>query len=85
VTQQASIFTGYVLRMSAWIRDTGGADLWVMDPQSDHTDDSKKIVDTALQRVRSIEGVAWGGADVQGVHGGPAPGRSRGAGPRRRA
>jgi putative ABC transport system permease protein len=59
VTQQASIFTGYVLRMSAWIRDTGGADLWVMDPQSDHTDDSKKIVDTALQRVRSIEGVAW--------------------------
>ncbi len=59
VTQQASIFTGYVLRMSAWIRDTGSADLWVMDPQSDHTDDAKKIVDTALQRVRSIEGVAW--------------------------
>lgn len=59
VTQQASIFTGYVLRMSAWIKDTGGADLWIMDPQSDHTDDSKKIVDTALQRVRSIDGVAW--------------------------
>lgn len=59
VTQQASIFTGYILRMSAWIKDTGGADLWIMDPQSDHTDDSKKIVDTALQRVRSIDGVAW--------------------------
>lgn len=59
VTQQASIFTGYVLRMSAWIRDTGGGDLWIMDPQSDHTDDSKRIVDTALQRVRSIDGVEW--------------------------
>lgn len=59
VTQQASIFTGYVLRMSAWIRDTGGGDLWIMDPQSNHTDDPKKIVDTALHRVRSIEGVEW--------------------------
>lgn len=59
VTQQASIFTGYVMRMSAWIRDTDGGDLWIMDPQSNHTDDPKKIVDTALQRVRSIEGVDW--------------------------
>jgi putative ABC transport system permease protein len=59
VTQQASIFTGYVLRMAAWIRDTGSGDLWIMDPQSDHTDDSKKIVDTALQRVRSLDGVEW--------------------------
>jgi putative ABC transport system permease protein len=59
VTQQASIFTGYVLRMSAWIRDTGTGDLWIMDPQSNHTDDPKKLVDTALQRVRSVEGVDW--------------------------
>jgi putative ABC transport system permease protein len=59
VTQQASIFNGYIHRMAAWIRDTGGADLWIMDPQTNHTDDAKRIVDTALQRVRSVDGVEW--------------------------
>lgn len=59
VTQQAAIFTGYALRTGAWIRDTSSADLWIMDPQQEHTDDAKRLVSTALQRVRSIEGVAW--------------------------
>ena len=59
ITQQASIFTGYTLRTGAWIRDTSGADLWVMDPQVQFSDDIKPMVDTALQRVRGVAGVAW--------------------------
>lgn len=59
ITQQASIFAGYALSTSAWIRDTAVADLWVMDEQVEFPDDVKPISDTALGRVRGIEGVAW--------------------------
>jgi putative ABC transport system permease protein len=60
ITQQASIFTGYTLRTGAWIRDTsaGQADLWVMDPQVQFSEGPKPLSDTALQRVRSVTGVA---------------------------
>ncbi len=59
ITQQASIFHGYTHRIGAWIRDTGQADLWVMDPQSEYTEDRKPLLDTVLPRVRGIDGVAW--------------------------
>jgi putative ABC transport system permease protein len=59
ITQQASIFTGYARQTGAWIRDSAIADLWVMDAQVDHTDDIKPMVETALQRVRGVDGVAW--------------------------
>jgi putative ABC transport system permease protein len=59
VTQQASIFTGYALRTGAWIRDTSSADLWIMDPQQEHTDDQKRMISTSLQRIRSVDGVDW--------------------------
>jgi len=59
ITQQAAIFTGYALRMGAWVRDTSSADLWVMDEQVEHTEDFKPMLDTALQRVRGVEGVEW--------------------------
>ena len=61
ITQQASIFTGFTLRTGAWIRETtaGGADLWVMDPQVQMSEGPKPLSDTALQRVRSVSGVAW--------------------------
>lgn len=59
VTQQGSIFTGYALRTGAWVRDTGVADLWVMDEQVEYADDIKPMLDTALTRVRGVEGVAW--------------------------
>lgn len=58
VTQQASIFTGYALQTGAWVRDTGAGDLWVTDPQMEHVEDIKPMVDTALLRVRGVEGVA---------------------------
>src|SRR5688572_442447 len=59
ITQQASIFTGYARSTGAWIRDTAQADLWVMDPQVNFSEDFKPMTDTALQRVRGVHGVAW--------------------------
>ena len=59
ITQQAAIFMGYSLQTGAWIRDTSQADLWVTDPQVEFSDDLKPMADTALQRVRGIDGVAW--------------------------
>lgn len=59
VTQQSSIFAGYALRTGAWIRDTNVADLWVMDPQVEFTESNKPMLDTALTRVRGVEGVEW--------------------------
>lgn len=59
IAQQASIFTGYAGRAGAWIRDTSQGDLWVIDPQMEVFVDQKRMTDTQLQRVRSVEGVAW--------------------------
>jgi putative ABC transport system permease protein len=59
ITQQGSIFAGFVLRTGAWIRDTGQADLWVMDKQVEFTEDRKTMLDSSLLRVRGVEGVEW--------------------------
>jgi putative ABC transport system permease protein len=59
VTQQASIFSGYALRTGSWIGDTNTEDLWVMNDQADFTEANKPILDTALDRVRGVPGVAW--------------------------
>ena len=59
ITQQASIFNGFSLQIGAWIRDTAVADLWVMDDQVMFDNDFKPMSDTALQRVRGIDGVKW--------------------------
>ncbi|MBI5362173.1 MAG: FtsX-like permease family protein [Planctomycetes bacterium] len=59
ITQQASIFSGFMLRTGAWIRDTGQADLWIMDRETEFTDDRKPMLDSALLRVRGIDGIDW--------------------------
>jgi putative ABC transport system permease protein len=59
VTQQSSIFAGYTLRTGSWIRDTGAADLWVMDPQLVFTEDNKPMLERALYQVRGVDGVEW--------------------------
>lgn len=59
ITQQAAIFLGYTTRMWAFIDDVPAPDIWVMDPQVLFTEDFKPIADTAVNRVRSVEGVAW--------------------------
>jgi len=59
IAQQASIFTGYSTRTTAWLNDTQGIDLWIMDPQVEFTEDSKPMSLSILSRVRGVDGVAW--------------------------
>jgi putative ABC transport system permease protein len=59
VTQQAAIFSGYTLRTGSWIRDTRCADLWVMNDQTEFVESGDTLLDTALDRVRGVDGVLW--------------------------
>ncbi len=59
ITWQGSIFCGLMTRTFAVISDTGDPDIWVMEEKVQFIDDTKPMQDTALFRVRGIEGVAW--------------------------
>ena len=59
IAQQSSIFVGLMSRTYALIEETPQADLWVTDPTMLFVDDTKPMQVTALQRVRSVEGVEW--------------------------
>lgn len=59
ITQQASIFAGFTTRVGSWIRDTGQADLWIMDPEVEFTEDRKAMRASELLRVRGIDGIDW--------------------------
>jgi putative ABC transport system permease protein len=59
MNQQLSIFWGLMSRTYGFITDTSYPDLWVMDDKVQFVDDAKPMQDTALYRVRGIEGVAW--------------------------
>lgn len=59
VCQQVSIFFGLLGRASSVVRDAREANIWVMDPSVKTVDAPFPLRDTALQRVRGVEGVAW--------------------------
>ncbi len=59
VVQQGSIFTGIMRRTSAKIETIPQADIWVMHPATRYYDEHKPIEDTALNRVRGVDGVDW--------------------------
>ena len=59
VVQQGSIFTGIMRRTSANIETIPQADIWVMDPATRYYDEHRPIEDTALNRVRGVDGVDW--------------------------
>ena len=59
IAQQSSIFVGLMSRTYALIEETPQPDLWVVDPTLLFVDDTKPMQVTALQRVRSVEGVLW--------------------------
>jgi putative ABC transport system permease protein len=52
-----SYFAGFMTRGFALISENAQADVWVMDPAVNSTEHTTNISDSALQRVRSIEGV----------------------------
>lgn len=66
ITQQASILLGLAWQTGSFIRDTGQADLWVMDDQTRFSQDSLPLSDTTLYRVRGVEGVEWAVPMYQG-------------------
>ena len=59
IAQQSSIFVGLMSRTYALIEETPQPDLWVVDPTLLFVDDTKPMQVTALQRVRSVQGVLW--------------------------
>ncbi len=59
ITLMLSMFTGFFVRVSAFIDDTPQAEIWVMDPAVEQVDDVAPLRGTALHRVRGVAGVAW--------------------------
>lgn len=59
ITEQSATFCGIMLRTISQIRDTHGADIWVMNPNVRYVDDLKAISDNDVYRVRSVPGVEW--------------------------
>src|SRR5258708_9444105 len=70
VTFAASYFCGFMTRGFALISENPAADVWVMDPAVNSTEHTTNLSASALDRVRSVEGVrsavplALGVADV---------------------
>jgi len=59
IAEQSATFCGVMLRTTSQIRDTHGADIWVMNIGVRYVDDLKPISDNDVFRVRSVPGVAW--------------------------
>jgi len=57
VTFAGSYFCGFMTRGFALIAEDPGADVWVMDPAVESTELTINIPDSALARVRSVDGV----------------------------
>ena len=57
VTFAGSYFCGFMTRGFALIAENPGADVWVMDPAVESTEQTTNIPDSALSRVRSVDGV----------------------------
>jgi putative ABC transport system permease protein len=58
VTFAASYFCGFMTRGFALIAENPGADVWVMDPAVESTEQVTNIPDSVLARVRSVDGVS---------------------------
>lgn len=59
IAEQSATFCGIMLRTTSQIRDTQGADIWVMNVGVRYVDDLKAVSDDDVFRVRSVPGVAW--------------------------
>jgi putative ABC transport system permease protein len=57
VTFAGSYFCGFMTRGFALIAENPGADVWVMDPAVESTEQTTNIPDSTLSRVRSVDGV----------------------------
>jgi putative ABC transport system permease protein len=58
MTQQASVFCGLMMWTTGTVRNIG-APIWVMDAKVERADDVVPMRSVEVERVRSVEGVAW--------------------------
>src|SRR5262245_27717248 len=66
MTEQSAIFCG-IMQWSGSTLDNVGAPIWVVDPMVEQVNDTEALRDTDLNRVRSVEGVAWASPFYQGM------------------
>lgn len=59
ITHMLSMFAGMMARTFALVSDIPFADVWVMDPAVEYTDEPAGMPPTALRRVQSAPGVEW--------------------------
>ena len=59
ITQQLTIFVNLLLRGASAVYDVPAANIWVMDPVGRTPDVTLPMPSTALERVRSVPGVAY--------------------------
>jgi putative ABC transport system permease protein len=59
MTEQPALFFGILRRTYGFLSDAQLVDIWVTDPMVQYVDDVKPLSDTAVGRVRGIEGVGW--------------------------
>jgi len=59
ITQQMTIFVNLIERGASGVFNAPEAQVWVMDPVSRTTDVNYAMPSTALDKVRSVEGVEW--------------------------
>lgn len=67
IAQQSSIFCGLMSLTVSQILDVPGASIWVMDKNVQFVDDIKPLADTALFRVKGVEGVDWAVRFYKGI------------------
>src|SRR5690349_10998871 len=65
MTEQAGIFCG-IMQWCGSTLDNVGAPIWVVDPMVEQINDTEAMRDTDINRVRSVEGVAWAAPFYQG-------------------
>src|SRR5258708_25472921 len=59
MTEQPALVFGILRRTYGFLSDAQLVDIWVTDPMVQYVDDVKPLSDTAVGRVRGIEGVGW--------------------------
>ena len=64
MTEQAAIFCG-IMQWAGSTLDNVGAPIWVVDPMVEQVNDTEALRDTDLNRVRSVEGVAWAAPSIK--------------------
>ena len=59
IAQQGGIFVNIMMRTASFIYEMRDVDIWVMDKQVNNLDIIEPLSDTALNIVRSVDGVKW--------------------------